>query len=51
LEGQHSQVEEIQDVPGCVDDSFLLQVIEEPTGRGAMLDLVLTNKEGLWWGM
>ncbi|GAB0176277.1 hypothetical protein GRJ2_000092900 [Grus japonensis] len=31
----------------CVDDSFLLQVIEEPTRRGAMLDLILTNKEGL----
>ena len=29
------------------DDNFLLQVIEEPTRRGAMLDLVLTNKEGL----
>ncbi|GAB0181714.1 hypothetical protein GRJ2_000636700 [Grus japonensis] len=32
---------------GCVDDNFLLQVIEEPTRRGAMLDLVLTNQEGL----
>ncbi|GAB0208586.1 hypothetical protein GRJ2_003324300 [Grus japonensis] len=32
---------------GCVNDIFLLQVIEEPTRRGAMLDLVLTNKEGL----
>ncbi|GAB0206304.1 hypothetical protein GRJ2_003096000 [Grus japonensis] len=31
----------------CVDDNCLLQVIEEPTRRGAMLDLVLTNKEGL----
>ncbi|GAB0180505.1 hypothetical protein GRJ2_000515800 [Grus japonensis] len=31
----------------CVDDNFLLQVIEEPTSRGAMLDLVLTNKDGL----
>ncbi|GAB0187348.1 hypothetical protein GRJ2_001200100 [Grus japonensis] len=31
----------------CVDDNFLLQVIEEPRRRGAMLDLVLTNKEGL----
>ena len=31
----------------CVDDNFFLQVIEEPTRRGAMLDLVLTNKEGL----
>ncbi|GAB0187677.1 hypothetical protein GRJ2_001233000 [Grus japonensis] len=31
----------------CIDDNFLLQVIEELTRRGAMLDLVLTNKEGL----
>ncbi|MCQ4021281.1 hypothetical protein FK520_27165, partial [Klebsiella pneumoniae] len=31
----------------CVDDNFLLQAIEEPTRRGAMLDLVLTNREGL----
>lgn len=28
-----------------VDDSFLLQVIEEPERRGAMLDLVLTTRE------
>ncbi|GAB0179239.1 hypothetical protein GRJ2_000389200 [Grus japonensis] len=31
----------------CIDDNFLLQVIEEPTRRGAMLDLIFTNKEGL----
>ncbi|GAB0181498.1 hypothetical protein GRJ2_000615100 [Grus japonensis] len=31
----------------CVDDNFLLEVIEEATRTGAMLDLVLTNKEGL----
>jgi len=31
----------------CVEDNFLLHVIEEPTRRGAMLDPVLTNKEGL----
>ncbi|GAB0182885.1 hypothetical protein GRJ2_000753800 [Grus japonensis] len=31
----------------CIDDNFFLQVIEEPMRRGAMLDLVLTNKEGL----
>ncbi|GAB0179366.1 hypothetical protein GRJ2_000401900 [Grus japonensis] len=28
-----------------IDDSFLLQVIEEPTRRGAMLDLFLTHNE------
>ncbi|GAB0204465.1 hypothetical protein GRJ2_002912100 [Grus japonensis] len=31
----------------CSDDNFLHQVIEEPMRRGAMLDLVLTNKERL----
>ncbi|KAM6334154.1 LOW QUALITY PROTEIN: cytosolic phospholipase A2 gamma [Alca torda] len=31
----------------CINDSFLLQVVEEPIRRGTMLDLVLTNKEGL----
>ncbi|GAB0188484.1 hypothetical protein GRJ2_001313700 [Grus japonensis] len=31
----------------CIDDNFLLQVIEKPTRRGVMLDLVLTNKERL----
>jgi len=30
-----------------VDDNFLLQVIEELMRTGAVLDLVLTNKEGL----
>ncbi|PKU46713.1 dtw domain-containing protein 2 [Limosa lapponica baueri] len=30
-----------------IDNNFLLQVIEAPPRRGAMLDLVLTNKEGL----
>ncbi|PKU43893.1 dtw domain-containing protein 2 [Limosa lapponica baueri] len=31
----------------CTDNNFLLQVMEQPTRRGAMLDLVLTNREGL----
>jgi len=31
----------------CVADNFLLQVIEKPMRTGAMLELVLTNKEGL----
>ncbi|PKU38944.1 rna-directed dna polymerase from mobile element jockey-like [Limosa lapponica baueri] len=31
----------------CVDENFLLQMIEEPMRKGAVLDLVLTNKEGL----
>jgi len=29
------------------DDNFLIQAIEDPMRRGAMLDLVLTNQEGL----
>ncbi|PKU32130.1 dtw domain-containing protein 2 [Limosa lapponica baueri] len=31
----------------CVNDNFLLQMIEEPMRKGTVLDLVLTNKEGL----
>ncbi|PKU36537.1 glycerol kinase [Limosa lapponica baueri] len=31
----------------CVDDNFLLQMVEEPMRKGAMLDLILTNKEEL----
>ena len=31
----------------CVDDNFLLEVTENPTRRGHMLDLVLSNKERL----
>ncbi|GAB0207135.1 mitochondrial enolase superfamily member 1 [Grus japonensis] len=30
-----------------IDDNFLIQLVEEPTRRGVLLDLVLTNKEGL----
>ena len=31
----------------CIDDNFLFQVVQEPMRKGAMLDLVLNNKEGL----
>ncbi|GAB0203667.1 hypothetical protein GRJ2_002832300 [Grus japonensis] len=31
----------------CADGDFLLQVIKEQSRTGAMMDLVLTNKEGL----
>ncbi|PKU33295.1 rna-directed dna polymerase from mobile element jockey-like [Limosa lapponica baueri] len=31
----------------CIDYNFLTPVVEEPTRRGVLLDLVLTNKEGL----
>lgn len=31
----------------CVNDNFLIQVIEEPTRDGAMLDLLLTHGEQL----
>jgi len=30
-----------------IDDNFLMQVVEEPTRKGTLLDLVLSNKEGL----
>jgi len=30
-----------------INDNFLMQLVEEPTRRGVLLDLVLTNKEGL----
>ena len=30
----------------CAEDNFLLQMIEEPKRRGAMLDLVLTTRRG-----
>jgi len=30
-----------------IDDNFLMQVVEESTMKGSLLDLVLTNKEGL----
>ncbi|PKU42646.1 glycerol kinase [Limosa lapponica baueri] len=33
-----------------IDDNFLAQVVGEPMRRGALLDLVLTNKEGLVGG-
>ena len=40
----HKQSRRFQE---CIVDNFLFQVIEEPMRRGAMLDLVLPNKEGL----
>ena len=31
----------------CVDDNFLFQMVQEPMRKGAVLDLVFTNKDGL----
>ena len=31
----------------CIDDKFLMKVIKEPTTRGWLLDLTLTNMEEL----
>ena len=31
----------------CVEDSFLTQLVQEPTRGGALLDLLFTNSEGL----
>jgi len=33
--------------PQSTDDNLLMQVVEEPTRRGALLDLVTVNKDGL----
>lgn len=30
----------------CLGDNFLLQVVKQPTREGAVVDLVLINKEG-----
>ncbi|PKU35565.1 rna-directed dna polymerase from mobile element jockey-like [Limosa lapponica baueri] len=35
----------------CTDDNFLTQLVEEPMRREALLDLLLTNKEGLVEGI
>lgn len=39
------------DFSNDIQKCFLFQVTEGPTRRGAMLNLVLTNKEGLVWNM
>jgi len=31
----------------CIDGNFLTQVVEEPVRRGVLLDLLLTNRDGL----
>ena len=31
----------------CVEDSFLMQLVGEPTRNGALLDLIFANREGL----
>ena len=31
----------------CMEDSFLTQLVREPTRGSALLDLLLTNREGL----
>ena len=31
----------------CVEDSFLTQLVQEPTRGGALLGLLFTNSEGL----
>ena len=33
-----------------IDDKFLTQVVEEPTRKGTLLDLVLTTRRD-WWRM
>ena len=31
----------------CTDDTFLMQMVDEPTRRETLMDLILTNKECL----
>jgi len=31
----------------CIDDNCLMQMVDEPTRRGVLLDLIVTNKAGL----
>ena len=31
----------------CIEDNFLMQVVEEPTRQGVLLDLVLSNRDEL----
>ena len=35
----------------CVEDSFLTQLVQEPTRGGVLLDLLFTNREGLVAGV
>lgn len=41
---QHTQSRKFLQI---IDDNFLMQVVEEPIRKGVLLDLVLTNQEGL----
>lgn len=43
----HHRLKQFSGFLECLDDNFLLEVIEKPTRRGALLDLILTTKEGL----
>lgn len=31
----------------CVEDKFLIQLVSEPTRKGALLDVLFADKEGL----
>lgn len=46
LEGQPARLKQCRRSLKCTGTNFLLQ-IKEPTKRGARLDLILTNEEGL----
>lgn len=32
--------------PECVEGNFLAQLVREPTGEGALMDLLFVNREG-----
>lgn len=46
-EGQHSRGKQSRLFLKSINDNFLTQVTEAPMRRAALLDLILTNKEGL----
>lgn len=47
LEGQPARLKQCRRSLKCIETNLLLQVTKEPTRRGARLDLILTNEEGL----
>ena len=47
LEKQHVRHAQSRRFLQSIEDNFLTQVVEEPTRQDVLLDLILTNKEGL----
>ena len=47
LEIQHGKVAQSRRFLQSTEDNFLTQVVEKPTRWDVLLDLILTNKDGL----